>query len=515
MELELGLKITHNRDDITSFTELRVAKNHAGPLFLSRETETKFILIGYLSGFRKENIDIKISEDGDQIRISGRKPVQELVLIGLIMHKKEVELRAFSKAFRIPHGVILDKIKAKFNEQDLTLTITLPKSVKGIRGAGIEEVKEEEVDKGRGDEEATEGECREPGMKVEEMDQAVPKEMNIREAEATRAVALDLSRKEKDGEAAKEDGMEPEIRTNEETAQVKEQAIHQGQFEDVEEVADHRSRVSDNSKELIREKSAEPNIKSMEESEKFVEQKVDAGGIVPERVGDTTLQEKPEPEDQNELEEATVEKSEPPATATYQETANQVPKEPNLAEETKRKELPGLIEQGKKQEAPKARSEDEETLPEHPERNELLQAFKDQGTKQPETPNQSSSQANLEHDAEENHPVRAKIAQESVKMETETHAQEPSMPGPDQEKKLADESRNDEAQEINEATAGDIVEELEMVEEQKQKDLVEGARNGKNSVSRGTKLFPPLVAGSAILVSIIVFVISWIRAKKR
>ncbi|KAJ6412504.1 hypothetical protein OIU84_005537 [Salix udensis] len=421
------------------------------------------------------------------------------------MHKKEVELRAFSKAFRIPHGVILDEIKAKFNEQDLTLTITLPKSVKGIRGVGIEEVKEEEVDKGRGDEEAT-------GMKVEEIDQAVPKEMNIREAETTRAVALDLSRKEKDGEAAKEDGMEPEIRTNEETAQVKEQAIHQGQFEEVEEVADHRSRVSDNSKELIREKSAEPNINSMEESEKFVEQKVDAGGIVPERVGDTTLQEKPEPEDQNELEEATLEKSEPPATATYQETANQVP---NLAEETERKELPGLLEQGKKQEAPKARSEDEETLPEHPERNELLQAFKDQETKQPETSNQSSSQANLEHDAEENHPVRAEIAQESVKMETETHAQEPSMPGPNQEKKLADESRNDEAQEINEATGGDIVEELEMVEEQKQKDLVEGARNGKNSVSRGTKLFPPLVAGSAILVSIIVFVISWIRAKKR
>ncbi|KAJ6735962.1 HEAT SHOCK PROTEIN 26 [Salix viminalis] len=230
--------------------------------------------------------------------------------------------------------------------------------------------------------------------------------------------------------------MEPEIRTNEETAQVKEQAIHQGQFEEVEEVADHRSR----------------------------------------------------------------------------ETANQVP---NLAEETERKELPGLIEQGKKQEAPKARSEDEETLPEHPERNELLQAFKDQGTKQTETSDQSSSQANLEHDAEENHPVRAEITQESVKMETETHAQEPSIPGPDQEKKLADESRNDEAQEINEATAGDIVEELEMVEEQKQKDLVEGARKGKNSVSRGTKLFPPLVAGSAILVSIIVFVISWIRAKKR
>ncbi|KAF9682752.1 hypothetical protein SADUNF_Sadunf05G0141200 [Salix dunnii] len=531
MELELGLKITHNRDDITSFTELRVAKDHAGPLFLSRETETEFSLVAYLTGFRKENIDIKISEDGNQITISGKKPVQELVLIGLIMHKKEVELRVFSKAFRIPHGVILDKIKAKFNDEDLTLTITLPKLVKGIRGVGIEEVKEEEVDKGRG-EEATEGECREPGMKVEEIGQAVPKEMNIGEAETTRAVAPELSRKEKDDEAVKEEGMEPEKRTNEETAQVKEQAIHQGQFKEVEEVADHMSRESGNIKELIREKSAEPNIKSREESEKFVEQKVDAGEIVPERVGDTTLQKKPEPKDQSELEEAIVENSEPPATATtatYQETEikdprqvkpereieHQEPKEPNLAEETERKELPGLIEQGKKQEAPKAKSEGEEPLPEHPERNELLQAFKDQGTKQPETSNQSSSQANLEHDAEENHPVRAEIAQESVKMETETNVQEPSIPRPDQEKKLEDKSRNDEAQEINEATADDIVEELEMVELQKQKDLVEGARNRKNSVSRGTKLVPPLVAGSAILVSIIVFVISWIRAKKR
>jgi hypothetical protein len=50
MELELGLKITHTRDDITSFTGLRVAKDHAGPLFLSRETETMFNLIAYLTG---------------------------------------------------------------------------------------------------------------------------------------------------------------------------------------------------------------------------------------------------------------------------------------------------------------------------------------------------------------------------------------------------------------------------------------------------------------------------------
>ncbi|KAL3592563.1 hypothetical protein D5086_011203 [Populus alba] len=537
MELELGLKITHARDDITSFTGLRVAKDHAGPLFLSRETETVFNLIAYLTGFRKENIDIKISEDGNQITISGKKPVQELVLIGWIMHKKEVELRAFSKAFRIPHGVVLDKIKAKFSDQDLTLTITLPKLENGIRGVGVEEVKEEEVDKGRGEatqitaDRAPEGESREPEMKkVEEIDQVVQKEMNTREAETTRAVALELSRKEKDNEAAKEESIEPKIRTDEETAQVREQAIDQGQFKEVEEVADHMSGERDNSKEIVEEKSAEPNIESKEESEKFVEQKVDAGDRVPERVGDTTLQRKPEPKDQSELEEATLEKSEPPATATtatYQETTikdskqvkpekeieHQEPKEPTLGEETESKELPGLKEQWKKQETPEAKSADEETLPKHPERNQLLQAFKDQVTKQPESSNQPSSQANQEHAAEENDPVRAEISQESVKLGTETNVQEPTTPGPDHKKKLADKSRNDEAQEINEATTDDVEEEHESV---KVKDLGEGATNRKNSVSRGTKLFPPLVvAGSAILVSIIVLVISWIRAKKR
>ncbi|KAJ6920250.1 hypothetical protein NC651_013993 [Populus alba x Populus x berolinensis] len=534
MELELGLKITHARDDITSFTGLRVAKGHAGPLFLSRETETMFSLIAYLTGFRKENIDIKISEDGNQITISGKKPVQELVLIGWIMHKKEVELRAFSKAFRIPHGVVLDKIKAKFSDQDLTLTITLPKLVKGIRGVGVEEVKEEEVDKGRGEatqitaDRAPEGESREPEMKkVEEIDQVVQKEMNTGKAETTRAVALELSRKEKDNEAAKEESIEPKIRTDEETTQVREQALDQGQFKEVEEVADHKSGERDNSKEIMEEKSAEPNIESEEESEKFAEQKVDAGDRVPERVGDTTLQRKPEPKDQSELEEATLEKSQPPATATYQETTikdseqvkpekeieHQEPKEPTLGEETESNELPGLKEQWKKQETPEAKSEDEETLPKHPERNELLQAFKDQVTKQPEASNQTSSQANQEHAAEENHPVRAEISQESVKLGTETNVPEPTTPGPDQEKKLAGKSRNDESREINEATTDDVEEEHESV---KVKDLGEGATNRKNSVPRGTKLFPPLVvAGSAILVSIIVLVISWIRAKKR
>ncbi|CAN1175858.1 hypothetical protein LINPERHAP2_LOCUS32178 [Linum perenne] len=146
MEVEVGLKITHTRDDITSFADLRISKDHSGPLFLSRETESMFLLIAYLQGFKKENVGIKINKEGNQIEITGEKPVQEMVMMGWIMYKKEVELRAFRKVFRIPEAIVLDKIKAKFNDDESALTIIIPKSEKGIRNESIEEVKEfEEV----------------------------------------------------------------------------------------------------------------------------------------------------------------------------------------------------------------------------------------------------------------------------------------------------------------------------------------------------------------------------------
>ena len=62
-----------------------------------------------------------------------------------MVQKKEVELKGFVRAFQIPSGVVLDKIKAKFNEQESILTILMPKLAKGIRGGGIEEVNEEKV----------------------------------------------------------------------------------------------------------------------------------------------------------------------------------------------------------------------------------------------------------------------------------------------------------------------------------------------------------------------------------
>jgi hypothetical protein len=265
------------------------------------------------------------------------------------------------------------------------------------------------------------------------------------------------------------------------------------------------------------------------QNKRVVEQKADAAEIVPERVVDTTLQKKLERKDQSELEEATPEKAEPPSTttaATYQETVIKKPKlvlpEKEIehqeskkaapAEETRSEELPGLKEQGKKQETPEAKSTREETLEEHPhgpERNQLTEAVMDQETKPPEVSNQPSAQADQGHTEEANHVVKTEISHESEKLETETNVQEPTIPEPDQEKKLAEtphpayKSRNNEAQGSKESHGiGN--------------DIKEAATNRKNPVSRRTKLCPPLlVAGSAILVSIVVFVIGWIRAKKR
>ncbi|XP_027367854.1 17.8 kDa class I heat shock protein [Abrus precatorius] len=140
MEVELGLKITRTRDDITSVSDFQFAKDKTGPVFLSTETDATFKLTAHLKGYKKENIDITISKDGTQISVSGEKEVQEMQMI---QFKKELKIKGFAKKFKIPDGVVLDRIKAKYNEEDALLTIVMPKGEMGKGGFGIEEVKEE------------------------------------------------------------------------------------------------------------------------------------------------------------------------------------------------------------------------------------------------------------------------------------------------------------------------------------------------------------------------------------
>lgn len=50
MELELGLKITRTREDVSSSVDFRFSKDPFGPLVLSRETDSRFIIIIHLKG---------------------------------------------------------------------------------------------------------------------------------------------------------------------------------------------------------------------------------------------------------------------------------------------------------------------------------------------------------------------------------------------------------------------------------------------------------------------------------
>ncbi|XP_004237795.1 uncharacterized protein [Solanum lycopersicum] len=143
MEMEMGLKLTRVANESSS-TEFQFAKDRAGPLFQSTETDTMFILTVHLKGYIQENIKVDINEEGTIIAIRGEKSVQETVMVGWKLIKKDVEVRKFSKAFKIPDGVILDEIKARFDDEISILTIKMPKKVKGILGIEFVEVKEHE-----------------------------------------------------------------------------------------------------------------------------------------------------------------------------------------------------------------------------------------------------------------------------------------------------------------------------------------------------------------------------------
>ncbi|KAJ4909202.1 HSP20-like chaperones superfamily protein [Raphanus sativus] len=180
MELELGLKITRTREDVSSSTDFKVSGDPLCQVSPSRETDSVFILTLHLKGFKKKGIDMEINEEGDRITISGRKKVEEMVLVKWVEWKKETEIQEFKKVFRIPRIVNLDKIKARFSEEDETLTVTFPKKVKGITGLKIEEEEEETEPEEEKTEEITEPEeekteeIAEPEEEIEE--ETIPEE---------------------------------------------------------------------------------------------------------------------------------------------------------------------------------------------------------------------------------------------------------------------------------------------------------------------------------------------------
>lgn len=89
-------------------------------------------------GFKKEGIEIEINKEGDRIIIRGRKFVEEMVMIRWMVWRNEVEMRVFRKKFLILDVVDLDKIKVRFDDDDVIFMIIMFKRVKGIFGFNFE-----------------------------------------------------------------------------------------------------------------------------------------------------------------------------------------------------------------------------------------------------------------------------------------------------------------------------------------------------------------------------------------
>ncbi|XP_027149792.1 cilia- and flagella-associated protein 251 [Coffea eugenioides] len=215
MDLELGLTLRRVADEFCS-ADFQFSKDRTGPVFISTETESLFFLTAHLKGHRKQNIKIEINEDGTRIIISGEMAIQETVMVEWRLYRKETEIRRFRKAFKIPDGVILDKIKAKYNEDECILTISMPKKDKGIRGFNIEEVQEQEL-------------AREGSETLEIVPDEVPKQENEMQekdqgAEAEHAEGSGLAEEEYSGV--------PEIATSEEPKELAEE-----EYSEVPEIA--------------------------------------------------------------------------------------------------------------------------------------------------------------------------------------------------------------------------------------------------------------------------------------
>nr|GLL18444.1 uncharacterized protein LOC109149335 [Ipomoea trifida] len=141
MDVQLGLKLTRPADEFSS-ANLQLLKDHRSPLFQSKETISMFILTAHLRGYKRGDIKIEINEDGTVLVISGEKAVEETVMLGWRLYKKGTETLKLKKSFRIPNGVVLDKIEAKFNEDESVLTVSMPKKVTGIVGTVVEEMED-------------------------------------------------------------------------------------------------------------------------------------------------------------------------------------------------------------------------------------------------------------------------------------------------------------------------------------------------------------------------------------
>ncbi|KAE8100419.1 hypothetical protein FH972_018319 [Carpinus fangiana] len=555
MEIELGLKITQTRYDLASATDVRIAKDRAGPVFSSKEHDNMFILTAYLRGFKRENIEIKINEDGTRIMVGGEKPVQEMVMIGWMVYKKRVELRGFRKVFKIPDGVVLDRIKAKFDEEEAILTIVMPKREKGISGVRIEEVKEEEVERERGKPDVADAvlergnvgmevqeESKEPEIKITEGSERVVEKKTDRKASKKVTFVEEVLKKETTKERTQEESKEPGIQSMVEPDQIAEEEADKGGHEETKTVAEFPK--EEYIGEKLPEKTAEP---TMEETDGVGRGKPEAVQTdkEPKRERETREPESTITEETRQVAETPEETKkiehhrELVGAAKHPEVATMKP----TTEETWSRELPELSEQTKKQDIPKEEVQVQEKGLEEEHlhgsgRVEPSHTVVDQVSHQSEIPHQPSShQTEVEEKGTKGEFRQAEHEMPQEPQKQEAHLDVRESKKPDQEPQQAEtlpperpvEKKHDKKEvmereethgvenEVQEASneRSSQEKESESSEAGKQKAPGEQETQENQLASKRCKLgVPCVVAGSALFISLMVFVIHKIRTKK-
>nr|XP_043608658.1 uncharacterized protein LOC122580453 [Erigeron canadensis] len=132
MALRLNTKLMKVADEFADF------ENEPRPIFRTRETDSMFILTFQLKGFRPAKVER--SDDWTKIKVRVEKVVQ-----GRLSGYHNIETWVVEKSFKVPPGVLTDQVRARFNEDDSELIIRMPKATKGLRGFGIEELKENQT----------------------------------------------------------------------------------------------------------------------------------------------------------------------------------------------------------------------------------------------------------------------------------------------------------------------------------------------------------------------------------
>lgn len=407
-----------------------------------------------------------------------------MVLSGWMVHKKEVELKGFIRVFRIPEGVVLDRIKARFNEQESVLTILMPKSVRGIRGVGIEEVKEEEVvNEGRNEIATTNADHTSVG-KVEGSGQTMRKKAN-KERSKKETSAHQAKEKDDVGDKIKE----PNIKSRHEKGGVSGEGANRQGLKATRSEVGESSKKGDGITGSTKKGEKKPNIANKKESDSSVDtkDKADDEGKL-EITQAFTDHSRPSLKEDDEEAEWHEEKTSPAQTPEDDEATKQTYKEAATLEHKEVK-----IEKEKNPEENNNHNSSFQIL----ERNDT----KD-GTMRVESKLQEdigeieglrksqpdyAPAADHHHDDEEARDGEENIEEEEPKEGKESHGQ---------------------GEEDNEKDSPNYV-------EKNRSEEVSQEKNKKHS-SRKMKICTPcVVVGSSIILSLVVFAIHWIRSKKR